>query len=290
MKEDALPVLATPDAMQKQIEQWRCAGETIGFVPTMGALHAGHLALVKRARKENSKVVVSIFVNPTQFRPGEDFQRYPRPFERDYELLQSERCDVIFSPSADAMYEGNTRTFVEVEGKAALSDLWEGAARPGHFRGVATVVSKLFNIVRAHRSYFGEKDFQQLKIIEALVRDLNFPIDVIACPTVREENGIALSSRNQYLSAREREAAPALFQALTLAQNLTQKGERNAEKLIAAMHAFFEDQPILQLEYLCVVDAQTLEPLHTLSDKKPARALIAAHAGNTRLIDNIALK
>ena len=165
-------ILETPRGMQAQIEAWRAEGETIGFVPTMGALHAGHLSLVKQARQENSKVVVSIFVNPTQFRAGEDLEKYPRPFARDCQLLQSENCDAVFAPTESAMYAGSTPVFVEVE---ELSARWEGAARPGHFRGVTTIVAKLFNCVRAHRAYFGEKDFQQLKIIEAMARSAYLP-------------------------------------------------------------------------------------------------------------------
>lgn len=288
MESENLQLLDSVSDVRRQIEEWRASGETIGFVPTMGALHAGHLALVARAKEENSKTVVSIFVNPTQFRPGEDFEKYPRDLEQDRELLQKEGCDLIFAPSVETMYTNGASAFVEVDG-GALSRLWEGAARPGHFRGVATVVSKLFNIVRAHRAYFGEKDFQQLKIIEALVRDLNFPVEVIPCPTVRERDGLALSSRNRYLSQEERLAAAALFQALSMAQSLAKDGEQSAEKLIASMRRIILQQPVLQIEYLAVVNAQTLEPLEQISNTEAARALVAARAGDTRLIDNIAL-
>lgn len=288
--EDKKPkTLDSIPATQRQVELWRADGETIGFVPTMGALHEGHLSLVERAARENSKTVVSIFVNPTQFRPGEDFEKYPRNLEQDAELLRSRSCDLIFAPSPETMYGSGARTFVETDG-GALSRLWEGAARPGHFRGVTTIVTKLFNIVRAHRAYFGEKDFQQLKTIEALVEDLNFPIQILACPTLREANGLALSSRNRYLSAKERDAAPALYQALNAARKLAQNGEENAETLISSMLQIIREKPILELEYLAVVNAQTLEPLETLSESETARVLVAARAGDTRLIDNIALR
>jgi pantoate--beta-alanine ligase len=278
-----MKILETPPAMQAHVEQWRAAGETIGFVPTMGALHAGHLSLVQKARAENSKVVVSIFVNPTQFRPGEDLQKYPRPFERDCELLRDENCDAVFAPDEGAMYAGSTPVFVEVEGVSAR---WEGAARPGHFRGVTTIVAKLLNCVRAHRAYFGEKDFQQLKIIEAMARALFFETQIVPCPTVREADGLALSSRNVYLSKSQRAAAPAIYRALRAAQVLAKNGERDSGKIESAMQEVLATEPILQPEYSAIVDSETLEPLQQIIEKKPARALIAARAGSTRLIDN----
>ncbi len=281
-----MKILETPSAMQAQVEQWRASGETIGFVPTMGALHLGHLSLAKQASEENTKVVVSIFVNPTQFRAGEDLGKYPRPFERDCELLQSENCDAIFAPDKAAMYAGSTPAFVEVE---KISARWEGAARPGHFRGVATIVTKLFNCVRAHRAYFGEKDFQQLKIIEAMASSLFFETQVVPCPTVREPDGLALSSRNVYLSPNERAAAPAIYRALCAAQNLANTGERDGQEIERVMREILATEPILEPEYSAIVDSQTLEPLQKIIAKKPARAVIAARAGSTRLIDNIAI-
>jgi pantoate--beta-alanine ligase len=281
-----MKIIETPHAMQAQIEEWRAAGESIGFVPTMGALHAGHLSLVQKARAENSKAVASIFVNPTQFRPGEDLGKYPRPFERDCELLRGENCDAVFAPDEAAMYAGSTPAFVEVEG---ISARWEGAARPGHFRGVTTIVAKLFNCVRAHRAYFGEKDFQQLKIIEAMARALFFETQIVPCPTVREADGLALSSRNVYLSKTERAAAPAIYRALCAAQTLAKNGERDARKIESAMREVLATEPILQPEYSAIVDSETLEPLQQINEKKPARALIAARAGSTRLIDNITI-
>jgi pantoate--beta-alanine ligase len=230
--------------------------------------------------------VVSIFVNPTQFRGGEDLAKYPRPFERDCELLQSENCDAFFAPSEAAMYGGSTPVFVEVEN---ISARWEGVARPGHFRGVATIVAKLFNCVRAHRAYFGEKDFQQLKVIEAMARSLFFETQIVPCPTVREADGLALSSRNIYLSTKERAAAPIIYRALCAAQKLAQSGERDAEKLARAMREVLASAPILEPEYSAIVDNETLEPLQKLDEKKPARAIIGARAGSTRLIDNLAI-
>ena len=282
-----MKIIKSPREMQRQVEAWRVAGETVGFVPTMGALHEGHLALVRRARLENTHAVASIFVNPTQFRPGEDYEKYPRVLERDCELLQQNDCDVVFAPEKNAMYDEQATTFVEV---GVLGERWEGEIRPGHFRGVSTIVAKLFNLVRAHRAYFGEKDFQQLKIIEAMARDLNFETQVVPCPTVRESDGLALSSRNTYLSSSEREAAPAIFRALSSARELVENGETDAQKISDAMQRVLLNEPRLQPEYAVVVDAQTLEPLERLADEKPARAMIAARAGNTRLIDNAALE
>ena len=282
-----MKIIESPRDMQRQIEALRLAGETIGFVPTMGALHEGHLELVRRARKENSQVVVSIFVNPMQFRPGEDFEKYPRVLERDCELLQCNHCDLVFAPEKNALVDERAVTFVKVE---KLGERWEGEIRPGHFRGVATIVAKLFNVVRAHRAYFGEKDFQQLKIIEALARDLNFEIEIVPSPTIRENDGLALSSRNAYLNAEDRAAAPTIFQALIAAQKLVANGESSAQKINDAMQKIINAQQRLQREYSVVVDAQTLEPLEILTQKKPARAMIAARAGNTRLIDNAALE
>jgi pantoate--beta-alanine ligase len=279
-------IFETPRAMQAQIEQWRASNKTIGFVPTMGALHAGHLSLVQKARAENSKVVVSIFVNPTQFRAGEDLQKYPRPFKNDCALLEGENCDAVFAPHESAMYAGSTPVFVEV---GNLTVRWEGAARPGHFRGVATIVAKLFNCVRAHRTYFGEKDFQQLKIIEAMAHTLFFETRIVPCPTVREADGLALSSRNIYLSPEERAAATAIYRALCGAQHLARESNYTVEKIESIMRSILEDEGILQTEYAAIVDEETLEPVSAINEEKPARAIIAARAGSTRLIDNIGI-
>lgn len=281
-----MKILKTPHEMQAQVEQWRLAGHSIGLVPTMGALHAGHISLVQRSLQHNSKTVVSIFVNPTQFRPGEDFQQYPRPFERDCELLQKQQCDVIFAPEAEAMYHGDTRAFVEVEG---VSLRWEAEARPGHFRGVATVVAKLFNLVRAHHAYFGEKDFQQLKVVEAMVHGLNFETEIVPCPTIREDDGLALSSRNAYLTAEQRAAAPVIYRALKTARDKARNGYYDVNDLTAAIHGVLQTEPILKPEYAAIVDDEKLEPLERLTNATSARAIIAVRAGNTRLIDNIAI-
>ena len=288
-----MQIAKTPQAMRSLSESWRVAGQKVGFVPTMGALHEGHLALVRRGRSECDKLVASIFVNPTQFEAGEDVDSYPRGFERDYELLREAGCEALFVPTVEAMYGGPSvepsgsgeRAFVEVGG---LGELWEGAERPGHFRGVATVVTMLFNAVTPHRAYFGEKDYQQLKVIERMVRDLLFDIEIVPCQTVREPDGLAMSSRNVNLSSEERQAAPVLAQALEKGVALVTSGERDAARLVRAMRDVCETQPLVTLQYVAVVDAETLLPLKSLG-KRPARALIAAHVGNTHLIDNMTL-
>jgi pantoate--beta-alanine ligase len=288
-----MQIAETPQDMRSLSDSWRATEQRIGFVPTMGALHEGHLALVRRARSECDKLVASIFVNPTQFGAGEDFDTYPRGFECDRKLLLEAGCDALFVPTVEAMYGGRSvelsssgeRAFVEV---GRLGELWEGAERPGHFRGVATVVTMLFNAVTPHRAYFGEKDYQQLKIIERMVGDLLFDIEIVPCPTVREPDGLAMSSRNANLSSEERQAAPVLSQALKEGVALVKSGERNAARLVRAMRDICETQPLVTLQYVAVVDAETLLPLQSL-DERPARALIAAHVGNTHLIDNMTL-
>lgn len=284
--------IPTPKTMRALSNRWRGAGHTVGFVPTMGALHDGHLALVRRARGECDRVVVSLFVNPTQFGPQEDFDAYPRDTERDRGLLREAGCDALYAPSVQAMYGGppadlssGTRTAVEV---GRIGELWEGAERPGHFRGVATVVAMLFNAVTPDRAYFGEKDFQQLKVIERMVGDLLFGVEVVPCPTVREPDGLAMSSRNAYLSPEERRAATALYRALKSGADLALSGERDASRIAGEMRSVCEGEPLVDLQYATVVDAETLEPLKRL-DARPARALIAARVGEVRLIDNVAL-
>ena len=295
-----MKIIEEPRAMQQLCRQWRCENLSIGFVPTMGALHEGHLSLLRAAREKNARVVASIFVNPTQFAPHEDLNRYPRPFERDCDLLREIGCDALFSPTPQAMHgddfsrdeiENQTastrapQTFVEVDG---LDELWEGAARPGHLRGVATVVAMLFNVVRADHAYFGEKDFQQLRVVEKMARDLHFETRVIGCETKRDADGLALSSRNVYLSAGERAAALCLNRALQRGAEIAKSGERDAAKIVAAMQKICVASPPVETEYVAIVDAQTLAPLEWLGEKN-ARALIAARVGKTRLIDNAAL-
>jgi pantoate--beta-alanine ligase len=258
---------------------------SVGFVPTMGYLHQGHLALVKQARDENSAVVASIFVNPTQFGPTEDFKAYPRDTERDLAMLQKEKTDIVFMPSAEEMYPEGFNSWVDV---AKVTDRLEGSYRPGHFKGVATVVAKLFNIVEPTRAYFGQKDAQQALVIKKMVTDLNMNLEVIVAPTVRESDGLAMSSRNVYLNPEERQAATILFKALTLAQNLREKGERNAERIREEMTSLISQEPLAKIEYVSIAGAETLEELSKID--RPALALLAVRFGKTRLIDNIVLE
>ncbi|MER3420693.1 MAG: pantoate--beta-alanine ligase [Chloroflexota bacterium] len=257
----------------------------LGFVPTMGYLHEGHLALVRRARAECPSVVVSIFVNPTQFGPREDFARYPRDPERDLALLEKEGVDLVFMPEAAEMYPPGFDTWVEV---GTITRRLEGRARPGHFRGVATVVCKLFNIVQPRRAYFGEKDAQQLRVVRKMVRDLDMPIEIVPVPTVREPDGLALSSRNVYLSPDERRQALALSAALRLAQELVAQGERRAAVLRARMRRRIRQEPDARIDYVSVADAETLEEL-TVVDR-PALVSLAVRIGATRLIDNVVVE
>jgi len=258
---------------------------SIGFVPTMGYLHDGHLALIKQARAENSVVVASIFVNPTQFGPTEDFKTYPRNTERDLALLEKERTDIVFMPSAEEMYPERFGSWVEVE---KVTDRLEGSCRPGHFKGVATVVAKLFNIVEPTCAYFGQKDAQQALVIKKMAADLNMNLEVIVTPTVRESDGLAMSSRNVYLNPQERQAAAVLFKALTLAQNLWEKGDRNAERIRQEMTSLISKEPLAKIEYVSIADAQTLEELSEID--RPALASLAVRIGKTRLIDNMVLE
>jgi len=258
--------------------------DSVGFVPTMGYLHQGHLALVKQARGENSTVVVSIFVNPTQFGPTEDFKAYPRDTERDLAMLKKEKTDIVFMPSAEEMYPGKFNSWVEVE---KVTDRLEGSYRPGHFKGVATVVAKLFNIVEPTRAYFGQKDAQQVLVIKKMVADLNMNLEVIVAPTVRERDGLAMSSRNVYLNPQERQAATILFKALTLAQNLWGKGEKNAEAVRQQMTSLISGEPLAKIEYVSIAATETLEELSKING--PALVSLAVRIGKTRLIDNIIL-
>jgi pantoate--beta-alanine ligase len=257
----------------------------VGFVPTMGYLHEGHLALVKQAKVENSSVIVSIYVNPTQFGPREDFGAYPRDLNRDLELLQKGGVDIAFVPSDEEMYQPEFSSWVDVE---KVTGRLEGAARPGHFRGVATVVAKLFNIVQPTRAYFGQKDIQQVVVIKRMVADLNMEVEVVVVPTVREGDGLAMSSRNIYLSPEERQAATILFKALTLAQRLWGGGEKDAEKIRQQMTTLIRKEPLAQIDYVSIADAETLEELNLLD--RQAVASLAVKVGKTRLIDNMILE
>ena len=258
--------------------------EPVGFVPTMGYLHEGHLALVRQARAENASVVVSIFVNPTQFGPREDLKAYPRDSQRDLAMLEA-MTDAVFMPSADEMYPVKFDSWVEV-GK--ITERLEGAARPGHFRGVTTVVAKLFNIVQPTRAYFGQKDAQQAIVIEKMVSDLNMNLEIVTLPTVRESDGLAMSSRNTYLNPEQRQAATVLYRALSLAQELYSQGEGDAEKLRREMTALIRKEPLADIEYISIADAETLDEL----DRVKPRALVsmAVKIGKTRLIDNVVLE
>ena len=257
----------------------------VGFVPSMGHLHKGHLALVKQARMENSAVIVSIYVNPAQFGPREDFRAYPRELNRDLALLRGEEVDIVFVPSDDEMYPSEFGSWVDVE---KVTERLEGASRPGHFRGVATVVAKLFNIVQPSRAYFGQKDAQQAVVIKRMVADLNMGIEVVVVPTFRESDGLAMSSRNIYLGPGERQAATVLFKALTLAQQLGWGGEKDAEKIRRQMASLIQKEPLAQIDYVSIADAETLEELSLID--RPALASLAVRIGKTRLIDNMPLE
>lgn len=256
----------------------------LGLVPTMGALHEGHLSLVRAAKAQCDRVAVSLFVNPIQFGANEDLGKYPRNFDRDRALLEQERVDLLFAPSVEEMYPSGAVTYVTVEG---LSDKLCGRSRPGHFRGVTTVVAKLFNIVQPEIAFFGQKDAAQAAIIRRMVRDLNIPVQIAVCPIVREPDGLAMSSRNAYLDSGQRKAAPVLYRSLMEIQKRFDRGERTASRLIGAGKQILEQEPSVRLDHLEIVDPDTLDPLHTLS--APALVAVAAFLGNTRLIDNILL-
>jgi pantoate--beta-alanine ligase len=263
----------------------REAPRPIGFVPTMGYLHEGHLSLARRARAECAFVVMSIFVNPTQFGPQEDFDRYPRDLPRDIRLAEQVGVDLIFAPPVEEMYPAGFSTYVEVGGVTAR---WEGERRPGHFRGVATVVLKLFNQVQPDRAYFGEKDYQQLQVVKKMVRDLDLQVEIVGCPIVREEDGLAMSSRNVYLSPEQRRAATVLYRALQRGRELAAQGEREVACLLEGMRAVLRSEPLVQEDYLAIVDPASLEPLEQVAG--PARILIAGRVGGVRLIDNMPLE
>ena len=260
------------------------ASGSVGLVPTMGFLHEGHLSLVRQARMENGAVVASIFVNPTQFGPTEGYAAYPQDTERDLGLLQKEKTDIVFMPSVDEMYPPGFNSWVRVEG---ITERLEGACRPSHFQGVATVVAKLFNIVEPDRAYFGQKDAQQAVVIRRMVTDLNMNLEVVILPTVREEDGLAMSSRNVFLNPEMRRAATVLFRVLKHAQGLFNEGEKDADRLRQEMTSIIRREPFAKIEYVSVADQYTLEELSTLN--RPALASLAVRIGKVRLIDNILL-
>jgi len=268
--------------MQKICGELKRRGKSIGLVPTMGYLHKGHLNLIQIAVDKSDVVVVSLFVNPTQFGPREDFKRYPRDFKRDRLLLEKAKCDYLFVPGTKAMYPDGYLTYVNVE---KLIGHLEGTVRPGHFRGVTTVVAKLFNVVQPDIAVFGQKDAQQAVVLKKMVDDLNYGIKMIIAPTVRERDGLACSSRNKYLSSEERKQARALYQSLRLAKALIKKGERSANKLVSKMNKFIDKQPLAEIDYIAATDAHTLELLNKL--KGEVLISLAVRFGKTRLIDNI---
>jgi len=282
MGEVKMQIARTIAEIKAFVAQARADGKTVGLVPTMGALHVGHASLIDRAASRCDSVVVSLFVNPTQFGPGEDFERYPRPFEKDVEVCKTHGADAIFAPTPAEMYPRTNLTWVTVE---KVTEPLCGRSRPGHFRGVATVCTKLFNIVGPDAAFFGQKDAQQVAVIRRMVADLNMPLEIVVCPTVREPDGLAISSRNQYLSPQERGQAPVIHRALRRCEELVESGEQNASVIVEAMRKVLGEAPALQVEYVSLVDAESLEAV----DRVKGRVLvaIAARLGSTRLIDNI---
>ncbi len=273
---------------KKIVAGLKTSGRTIGLVPTMGYLHEGHLSLARLARRDCDKVFMAIFVNPTQFGPGEDFKKYPRDLSKDAALAKSAGVDYIFAPDVGQMYRTGSRTFVEVEG---LSGPMCGKTRPGHFRGVATIVLKLFNIIPADRAYFGEKDYQQLAIIKKMVSDLDLDTEVISGPTIREEDGLALSSRNKYLSRQERKNAPVIYKAIKQAKKMIEGGEEDLEMVKKhAARKIRETPQVKNIEYFDIRDAETLEEINTGTGDRDVLIAAAVWLGGTRLIDNIVIK
>ena len=276
-----MEIIETVSAMRDWSERERRSGRRIALVPTMGFLHEGHLSLVRDAKKRADRVVVSIFVNPTQFGPEEDFAAYPRAFERDCGLLEQEQIDIVFHPALGAMYPDGAETYVEVE-KLSLSLC--GAMRPGHFRGVATAVAKLFNIVRPHVAIFGEKDYQQLQVIRRMVRDLSMEVEIVRHPIVREPDGLAMSSRNAYLTPDERRAAVCLSRSLCMAQRSVHSGENSAQSLLLLVRAELAKEPLANLEYVKLCDPESLMDVETID--RSALLALAVRFGRARLIDN----
>ena len=276
-----MKIVSTVEEVRKQIKEWKMQGQSIGFVPTMGYLHEGHKSLMDCARKENDRVVVSIFVNPMQFGPAEDLADYPRDLEHDTKICESAGTDLIFHPEPEEMYAGDFCSFVDM---SVLTEGLCGKTRPVHFRGVCTVVTKLFNIVTPDRAYFGQKDGQQLAVIRRMVRDLNMDIRIVGCPIVREQDGLAKSSRNTYLSPEERKAALVLSQAVRLGAELA-KTEKDAKKVVLAMKDKIQTEPLARIDYVEAVDALSMQPVKTLEGG--CMLAMAVYIGKTRLIDNV---
>ena len=269
-------------ALRRRVADVRRCGQLVGCVPTMGALHAGHISLVERARAECGLVIVTLFVNPTQFGPQEDLQKYPRPFDADCEKCRAAGVDFLFCPTSDSMYPAGYSTFVEVQG---LTDQWEGAVRPGHFRGVTTIVTKLLNLTQPDKAYFGQKDFQQQAVIRRMCRDLDLPTEIITCPTLRDPDGLAMSSRNVYLSSAERTAGLSLSRALFLARDKVRAGETDLGAIRLALRAEMEQTPGVSIDYATMADPESLVELTEFAPRMVA--LVAARVGPTRLIDNM---
>ena len=274
-----MEIITTIEDIRRIVKQWKNQGYSIGFVPTMGYLHDGHAALIDQARKDNDKVIVSIFVNPTQFGENEDLNSYPRDINRDKSLCEAHKADIIFAPAPDEMYH-DRKAFVNI---VQLSDTLCGISRPIHFKGVCTVVAKLFNIIQPTNAYFGEKDAQQLAIIRKMVYDLNFPVHIIGVPIVRESDGLAKSSRNTYLSKEERKAATILYKAIQKGKQTIQRGA-SADSIINTMTEIINTEPLAKIDYISVVDANTMQPVHEITD--PVLVAMAVYIGSTRLIDN----
>lgn len=281
-----MQLITSPSEIQSICEKLRTSGNRIGFVPTLGALHEGHLSLIRQARSENDIVVISIFVNPIQFDRKKDFDSYPIGLESDLKLAESAGVDLAFVPSAEQMYSQGHSTFVKVEG--TLTQVLCGAKRPGHFRGVTTIVCKLFNLVRPHRAYFGQKDAQQLRVIQQMVNDLNFDIEIVPMPTIREPDGLALSSRNKNLSLEEHQAALVISKSLNFASDLIKSGERKPSKLKEKIVEFISKEPLAKIDYVSIVNANTLEEAAEISGE--VLIALAVFIGNTRLIDNLQIK
>lgn len=275
-----MKIVSTVEEVRAQVSAWKKEGNTVGFVPTMGYLHEGHMSLIDAAR-ENDKVVVSIFVNPMQFGENEDLASYPRDLERDAKMCEEHGVDLIFHPTPEEMYGDNFYSYVDMN---VLTQELCGLSRPVHFRGVCTVVTKLFNIVTPDRAYFGQKDAQQLAIIKRMVKDLNMPLTIIGCPIIREEDGLAKSSRNTYLSVEERKAALVLSRSIFLGKEMVENGERDAKKVIEAMTAEIEKEPLAKIDYVKLVDLETMQQVDAI--KGGILTAIAVYIGKTRLIDN----
>jgi pantoate--beta-alanine ligase len=276
-----MQIVESVSAMRDWSERERREGRRIALVPTMGFLHEGHLSLVRDAKKRADRVVVSIFINPTQFAPGEDFAAYPRDFERDCRLLETEKTDMVFHPALAAMYPDGAETYVEVE---KLSRPLCGPTRPGHFRGVATAVAKLFNVIRPHVAIFGEKDYQQLQVVRKMVRDLSMGVEILGHPIVREPDGLAMSSRNAYLTPDERRAAVCLSRSLCKAERLVRRGETSAQSLLSLVRAELAKEPLAHVEYVKLCDSETLIDIETIH--RTALLALAVRFGKARLIDN----